>query len=198
MGMYSGGGTVSGLVVDADLDMGAYDLKTDDIKESTGAAGVVVDELIVKDGVLLTGGAIGDAAVHEKIASDNNRHAHSYDSLRTHDCSAWAKVAGMVFAKGLKGTIRVEVSVSSTNPTARGNVKFMLSGVQQGNEEDSGGHEHPTYEANTQDIAVDIPAGGVLEMWSNCDNTVHDVYAKLWKIDYDNAAAGVAVAMAEE
>lgn len=46
----SGASTVSQLTVDADLDMGAYDLKTDDILESTAAAGVTVDGGQIKDG----------------------------------------------------------------------------------------------------------------------------------------------------
>lgn len=197
VGMTAPAAAISTIIVDANLDMGAYDLKADDIKESTGAAGVDVDGVKMKDSEVITAGAVNNAALYNKVVSDINRHAHSYDSHRAHDCSVAAKVAGMVFADGLKGTVRVELSISSSNGTAQGNARFEVDGVQKGITKDSNSNVHGNYEATTQDIALDIPAGGELELWTWNDNAFHDVYAKLWKIDYNNAADNIAVAMAE-
>jgi hypothetical protein len=198
MGSYNGpaGGDLSGLNVDANLDMGAYDLLTDDIKESTGAHGVDIDGVEVKDSEIVTPDVINETA-YLKVASDNNRHAHSYDGNRAPDASVYAKVAGMVFAKGIKGTLRVETDISSSNAvSAFCEIKYMLNSVQKGIVKQSS-LEHPSYDTVTQDIALDIAAGGELELWMKCLNDVHTVYAKNWKIDYDNAADGIAVDMAE-
>ena len=52
MPSFSKGRRISNVVVDADLDMGAYDLKTDDVTESTAAAGVAVEGVDLKDNKL--------------------------------------------------------------------------------------------------------------------------------------------------
>lgn len=197
MGSFSGpaGGDLSGLNVDADLDMAAYNLKTDDIKESTSAAGVNVDGVDMKDSEILTPSVL-NAVAFAKVASDNNRHAHSYDGNRAPDASVYAKVAGMVFTNGIKGTLRVETDISSSNNTAKCEIKYMHNAVQKGIVKQSN-HIHATYTTVTQDIALDIAAGEELELWMKCLNDVHTVYAKNWKIDYDNAVDGIAVAMAE-
>jgi hypothetical protein len=51
---YSRPGKVSTLIVDADLDLAGFDLLTDDIIEKTGAHGVDIDGLILKDSALKT------------------------------------------------------------------------------------------------------------------------------------------------
>jgi exopolysaccharide biosynthesis protein len=59
----SGTSKISNLVIDADLNLAGYDLKTDDIKESTGAAGVTIDGVLVKDSELKTD------VIHEKTGT---------------------------------------------------------------------------------------------------------------------------------
>lgn len=189
------GANMSQVVVDADLDMGGYDLKTDDVKESSAGVGVDVDGVKNKDSVLITPGVV-DATAHLKVASDNNRHTHSYDGNRAPDASAYVQVAGMVFTNGIKGTLRVETDISSTNNTAKCEIKYKVDGVGKGVFKQSN-HIYGTYTTVTQDIVLDIPAGGELELWMRCLNDVHTVYAKNWKIDYDNAADNVVVAQTE-
>ena len=58
MGFITKRTVLSNVIVDSDLDMGAYDLKTDDILESTATAGVTVDGLLLKDGNIEIAGGI--------------------------------------------------------------------------------------------------------------------------------------------
>ena len=66
--------TLSTLTVDDDLNMGAYDLKTDDIKESSGAHGVDIDGCLIKDNAINSIDAVG-GSVLPKDASANLRNS---------------------------------------------------------------------------------------------------------------------------
>ena len=99
--------TLSTLTVDADLDMGAYDVKTDDIKESTATHGVDVDGVLIKDDAINSIEAVG-ASVLPKDVSDNLRKSHDAEAHHGINDASYHLLKTMTFTYGIKGNLRIK------------------------------------------------------------------------------------------
>jgi hypothetical protein len=182
MGSYNGpaGGDLSGLNVDANLDMGAYDLLTDDIKESTGAHGVDVDGILLKD--------MGfNASNYAKIASANLRNSHDAEVHDERaDGSTWLLAKTFTLTNGIKGTLRL--TCRAKGETVDVNNKFIWA--KNSKADDLGVEFVPantSYQQDSQDVDVGtMAAGETIEIYTKA----HDwqgVFIDQARISYDNS-----------
>ena len=151
---------LSEVIIDTDLLMGAYDITVggEAISVTLGLAGI-------------------DAYLRGKVVSDNVRHVKA--SIGTHSSATYTKKATITFTNGIKGTIRISWSMHTA---AGGDARAILTqngvtpngsnlGVEQQTSETS-------WQAKSQDIAVDIPAGESIDLWSRNAVAGRDVYMK--------------------
>jgi hypothetical protein len=171
---------VSNLSVDANLDMGAYDLKTDEIKESTGAHGVDVDGVLLKD--------MGfNATNYAKIASANLRNSHDAEIHDERaDGSTWLLAKTFTLTRGIVGTLRF--TLQAKGETVHANDKVIWAKNSKAN--DIGVEFLPNstdYQANSQDVDVGtMAAGETIEVYTKA----HDwqgIFVKECRISYDNS-----------
>jgi hypothetical protein len=189
MGSYNGpaGGDLSGLNVDANLDMGAYDLLTDDIKESTATHGVDVDGVLCKD-IL-----IPSSSVPKKV-SDNLRHSGDTEQHDERaDGSTWRLDKTFTLATGIKGTLRFK---------AQGKVESAPCAINMMHWGKNGSANlgadfvpnNTSYQADSQDIDVGtMVAGETIEVYTKS----HDwqgIFIKECRIYYDDDDLGAVTA----
>ena len=168
MGYLSTAGNLSQLTIDADLVMGAHDITLggEAISDALGLAGI-------------------DAYQRGKVVSDIVRHVKA--SIGTHNSATYTKIVTITFTNGIKGTVRISWSMYTA---AGGDARAILTqngatpngsnlGVEQQTSETS-------WQAKSQDIAVDIPAGESIDLWSRNAVAGRDVCMKDLAFKYDN------------
>lgn len=127
-----------------------------------------------------------DAFQLTKKASADLRHTHTYDGNRAPDASAWLKVASFVITNGMKGTIRFLISLATSNGGVPAWAKIVVNGVDKGVAQ-SDNTVFAAYGVKTWDVDVGtLVAGDEIELHTKSNNNVHTVYAKLWKMEYEN------------
>jgi len=173
-----------------DLNMGAYDLLTDDIKESTATHGVDIDGVVNKDSVIVTLDAVGGSTIPKKV-SDNLRNSH--DAIVSDQTGAtYVKQKTITFTYGIKGTLRVKFQRKCNNASYIVYGAVYKNGVLIGT---PCGGTQTTYQDCDEDIDVGtIAAGETLELWGRAEHASALVYLQNFRIYYDNegsAATGV-------
>ena len=176
VGQSTSGARISTLTIDQDLDMEGFDLKSDDLKESTADAGVTIDELPVRDGVIAQYSNL-------KAASDNLRHSH--DAVGADfTTSSYVKIKTYTFTDGFKGIIRTKFALWSNSGVNDAYGAIYKNGTLIGTPQhhsDSG-----TYNTYSEDIDFgSLAAGDTIELWGKVV-TVNTGRVKEFRLYYDN------------
>lgn len=183
MGFYGGAGSLSALVIDADLNMGAYNLLTDDIKEHTGAHGVDVDGVIMKDGVIGPG-------YQAKKASANLRNSHDAEVHDERaDGSTWVLAKTFTLTNGISGTLRFTCRAKGENVHVDN--KFIWA--KNSKAADLGVEykpENTAWQQDSQDVSVGVmEIGETIEIYTKCNNWT-GVFIDQARISYDDDDSG--------
>ena len=123
-----------------------------------------------------------------KVVSDNLRH--SDNTIGTVLGTTYTKRGTITFTNGIKGILRIKVDIYTS---AAGGARAIMTqngatpngsniGVEQSEAETS-------YQTHSQDIAVDIPAGESIDLWTKNTVGTRITYARNWRFYYDNKAA---------
>jgi hypothetical protein len=184
----TGVASISTIDVDGDLDMGAYDLKTDDIIESTSNHGVDVEGVNMENNKLTTVDAIGESVISKSV-SDNLRNSHDAEVDTSTTGASYVKVKTMTFTDGIKGTLRVKFALKKAGGYT-GYGRVYKNGVAIGAAKTG----TDAWETESEDIDVGtIAPGETLELWGKAEHANAHVYLKEFRTYYD--AVGGAAAM---
>ena len=198
---------LTAIEVDGDLDMGAYNLKTDDILESSNNVGVTVDGVLLKnsspvvdyilektadngvvvDGVTLKNGGLADRGILEsynyaKVASDNLRNSH--DAAYYVTGARYTMIKTITLTNGIEGVIRVKHDMKTGSGGNGVSTRIYKNGAAIGRIESdiTGG-----YETKTEDINVGtMAAGDTIEIWGGYDSAGTWTYVQNFRLYYDN------------
>lgn len=190
--------TISQITVDTDLDMGPHSVKTDIVAESTEDAGVAVDGVDNKDG-LVDGkdvselipselGAIGSLYI-EKAFSETVRHIQTGEV----SCSvaSYVKKRTFTLVDGFKGSARISAEIRSGD-TGFFYIILTKNGVTPGEGSDLGVeqmHNTTSYVVKAQDLDLGtLPPGTTIDLWGK-SHSVADSVLKNFSLAYDNATA---------
>lgn len=180
--------TTATIIKDGDLNMGAYDIKSDSVKESTVGAGVDIDGVAFKDDKVRSIDSLDGSVIPKKV-SDNLRNSHDAE-ITDQTGATYVKQKTITFTHGIKGTLRVKFGIKrAAGFTAYG--KVYKNGVALGAEQTA----TDAYVTKSEDIDVgSIAAGETLELWGKAEHASGLVYLKEFRCYYDNegsAATGV-------
>lgn len=174
-------------VTGTDMEKGVYDPNLD------GVIALAQTEADMKQSVYDIKGALGVAKNHlyEKIASDTLRH--SIDATLQENGTTYVKKKTLTFTNGIKGTIRIKFDLKDGSDVAWG--ILTQNGATPGGAGDLGVAQDGTttsYVTQSQDIAVDIPAGETIDLWLK--TAAGSAFTENLRFYYNNATAVVLVA----
>ena len=189
VGVSAGAAMVSTLVVDDHLDMGAYDLKTDDVKESTATHGVDVDGVLIKDDAINSIEAVG-ASVLPKDPSDNLRNSHDAEAHHGINDTSYHLLKTMTFTYGIKGNLRIKFDRKANGAYAVYG-RVYKNGVALGTAD---GGVDQTYQNFSEDIDIGtIAPGETLELWGKAEAAGAEIWVQNFRLYYDNLGGAAAV-----
>jgi hypothetical protein len=183
--------TTATIIKDGDLNMGAYDVKSDSIKESTVNNGVDIDGVAMKDDKIRTIDCLDGSVVPKKV-SDNLRNSHDAE-ITDQTGATYAKQKTITFTHGVKGTLRIKYDIHTNNGSYTVYGAVYKNGVLLGTP--SAAHTNTSYETESEDIDVgSIAAGETLELWGKAEHASALGSWEHFRCYYDNegsAATGV-------
>jgi hypothetical protein len=183
--------TTATIIKDGDLNMGAYDIKSDEIKESTVGAGVDIDGVDMKDDKIRSVNSLDGSVIPKKV-SDNLRNSHD-DPVSDQTGATYVKQKTITFTYGIKGTLRIKYDIKTNNASYTVYGAVYKNGVLLGTP--SGAHTNTVYETESEDIDVGtIAAGETLELWGKAEHGSALGSWEHFRCYYDNegsAATGV-------
>jgi hypothetical protein len=186
----SNAATTATIIKDGDLNMGAYDIKTDDIKESTVNNGVDIDGVVTKDNKIRTLSSIEGAVVTKKV-SDVLKNSHDVEVDTASTGVSYVKVKTMTFTYGIKGNLRVKFDWKSNNGSYTVYGRIYKNGVALGTAD---GGVNTTYQTFSEDIDVGtIAAGETLELWGKAEHASAHVLLQHFRCYYDDTGDAATV-----
>ena len=189
VGVSAGAAKVSTLVVDTDLDMASYDLKSDEIKESSAGVGVKVDGVLMKDNAINTIDAVG-GSVLPKDASANLRNSYDAEAHHGINDASYHLLKTFTFTYGIKGTINVKFDRKANGAYAVYG-RVYKNGVALGTAD---GGVDQTYQNFSEDIDIGtIAPGETLELWGKAEAAGAEIWVQNFRLYYDNLGGAAAV-----
>ena len=191
MGSY-GLGTIdlSNVIVNADLNMGAHNLKSDTIPESSAGKGVTADGVLLKDKQIHQRDVLM-AQNKDKVASNNLRH--SIDAVEICASAIYEQATNKIltFTHGIKGIIRVKATIDPPD-SMTGCYKLLKDGAGSPLAVENCIVTVPL--TDTDDLTVDWAPGTTLNLFVKCSSGNMNVSD--FRVYYDDGTGFSAVQVA--
>jgi hypothetical protein len=181
--------TTATIIKDGDLNMGAYDIKTDDVKESSSGHGVDVDGVLIKDDAVNSIDAVGGSVLPKEVSA-NLRNSHNAEAHHGTNDASYHLLKTMTFTYGIKGNLRVKFD-RKANGAYVVYGRLYKNGVALGTAD---GGSDQTYTEFSEDVDVGTVAPGeTLQMYGKAEAAGAEIWIKDFQLYYDNLGGAATV-----